>query len=132
MKDIHFRVWHLKQNRMFYRGYQKFLHVLLCEDDHGENEGKGKPVQRASYGDCVFLESTGLFDKNQREIIEGDLVRVKHKDKVFEGLVDAVPDTFGAAKIHPLNNILKKQGILGYPENLVLEVIGNEYEMKTK
>ncbi len=132
MKDIHFRVWHLKENKMYYRGYQKFLHVLLCEDDHGENEGKGKPARRASYGDCIFLESTTLFDKNQREIFEGDVVRIRYKDRVFEGVVEEVPDTFGASKVHPLQSILKKQGIVGYPEHLDVEVIGNEYEAKKK
>ena len=127
MKDIRFRVWHLKENKMYYRGYQKFLHVLLCEDDQGENEGRGKPVQRAFYGDCVFLESTGLFDKRQREIFEGDIVRVGYKGQVFEGIVSDVPDTFGAKKLHPLHSLLKKHGILGNPENLDLEVVGNEY-----
>ena len=128
MRDIRFRVWHLKEKKMYYRGYQKFLHVLLCEDDHGENEGGGKPARRAFYGDCVFLESTGLHDKRQKEIFEGDIVRVTYKGRVFEGVVDEVPDTFGAAKLHPLNSLLKKNGIAGYPEHLELEVLGNEYE----
>ena len=128
MKDIRFRVWHLKENRMYYRGYQKFFHVLLCEDDQGQNEGKGTPARRAFYGDCVFLESTGLYDRCQREIFEGDYVRVRYQGREFEGLVEAVPDTFGAAKLHPLQSILKKNGITGNPENLDLEVTGNEYE----
>ena len=128
MKDIRFRVWHVKEKRMYYRGYQKFLHVLLCEDDHGENEGRGKPVKRASYADCIFLESTGLFDRHQREIFEGDLVRVRYKGLDFQGLVDEVPDMFGTKKLHPLNTLLKEHGILGNPENLDLEVVGNEYD----
>ena len=128
MKDIRFRVWYMKESRMYYRGYQKFLHVLLCEDDHGENDGKGKPARRASYGDCIFLESSGLYDKRQREIFEGDFVRGRYKNREFEGLVGEIPDTFGAAKKHPLHSLLKQHGILGNPENLDLEVTGNEYE----
>ena len=128
MKDIRFRVWHVKEKRMYYRGYQKFLHVLLCDDDQGDNEGRGKSVKRASYGDCVFLESTGLFDKRQREIFEGDIVRVRYKNLDFQGVVGDVPDTFGAKKLHPLSSLLKKNGILGNPENLDLEVTGNEYD----
>ena len=127
MKDIRFRVWHLKEKKMYYRGYQKFLHVLLCDDDRGENEGKGKPVRRAAYGDCVFLESTGLHDKRQREIFEGDIVRVRYGERVFQGPVDEVPDMFGAQKIHPLRSLLKQHGITGNPENLDLEVVGNEW-----
>ena len=132
MKDIRFRVWHVKQKRMYYRGYQKFLHVLLCDDDYGENEGRGKPVERASYGECIFLESTGLFDKCQREIFEGDIVRVRYKGLDFQGSVEEVPDMFGTKKLHPLSGLLKKHGILGNPENLDLEVVGNEYEIQTE
>ena len=128
MKDIHFRVWHLKENKMYYRGYQKFLFVLLCEDDHGENEGRGRPVKRAFYGDCVFLESTGLRDKQNREVYEGDIIRVRNKDKDFTGTVEAPPDTFGAGKVHPLRSLLEKNGISGNPENLDIEILGNEYE----
>ena len=128
MKDIRFRVWHLKDRRMYYRGYQKFFHVLLCDDDKGENEGKGRPAKRAFYGECIFLESTGLHDKRQREIFEGDVVLVRYKGSQFQGPVDEVPDTFGSGKLHPLRSLLKKNGITGSPENLDLEVLGNEYE----
>ena len=46
----------------------------------------------------------------------------------FTGLVGSVPDSFGAGKVHPLRDLLKKHGISGYPENLELEVLGNEFE----
>ena len=128
MKDHHFRVWHVKEGRMYYRGYPKFLHVLLCEDDHGENEGRGRPVKRADYRDCFFLESTGLRDKDQREIFEGDLVRVRIREKDFTGVVGPVPDMFGTRHVHPLQGLLKEHGITGNPGSLDLEVLGNEYE----
>lgn len=128
MKDIHFRVWYTPENKMYYRGYQKWLHVLLCEDDRGENEGKGRPVKRASYNHCILLESTGFHDKNQREIFEGDIVRVCHKDRVFQEVVGPLPDMFGTRKVHPLDSVLKKHGIQGNPEHLEIEVMGNEYE----
>jgi uncharacterized phage protein (TIGR01671 family) len=127
MKDLRFKVWHLKENKMYFRGYQKFLHALLCEDDKGANSGNGKPVRRASYADCVFLESTGLRDKNNQEIFEGDIVRIRYKDREFQDIVEYVPDTFGV-KVHPLQTILKKQGIIGDSEKLEIEILGNEYE----
>lgn len=113
---------------MYYRAYQKFLHVLLCDDDQGENDGKGKPVKRAPYGDCVLLESANILDKNRREIFEGDVVRVRYKDRTFEGLVESPPDMFGSRKLHPLQSLLEKNGIKGNPENLEIEVLGNVYE----
>ncbi len=96
MKELKFRVWHKKENKMYYRGYQKLLHVLLCEDDEGSNDGRGRPVKRASYEDCEFFESTSFADKNRREIYEGDIVRFDYQGKTYEGSVDYVPDMFGS------------------------------------
>ena len=128
MKDLKFRVWHLKEKKMYYRGYQKLLHVLLCEDDKGSNDGKGRPVKRASYEDCLLLESACFFDKDRKEIYEGDRVKIRYKNKVIQGVVDYVPDMFGSKNLHPLESVLKKNGVKGNPENLEVEVIGNEFE----
>ena len=128
MKDVHFRVWHVPEKKMYYRGYQKFLHVLLCDDDRGENEGKGKPAARAKYQDCIFLESTGLRDTRGHEVFEGDLVRVRLKDRQIEGMIEEIPDSFGNKNAHPLGGLLKKHGILGNPQDLEIEVLGNEFE----
>ena len=130
MKEVRFRAWHVKEKKMYYRGYQRFLTVLLCDRDPLHDDGHGKPVKRAWYGDCFLLEGTGLEDKHRREIFEGDVVRVTHRGSSFVGTVGPVPDTFGAGKIHPLRDLLQKHGITGYPENLDIEVIGNEFENK--
>ena len=85
-------------------------------------------MKRAGYRDCCFLEGTGLLDKNHREVFEGDIVRVKHHGRDFTGVVGPVPDMFGTRKVHPLQGLLKTHGIEGNPENLDLEVLGNEFE----
>ncbi len=128
MKDIKFRAWHHKENKMYFRGYQKWLHVLLCDDDHGDNDGKGRPIKRAFYGDCTLLESTGLIDKNHREVYEGDIVSLCYKDRRLTDVVGPVPDMFGSRKLHPLAALLTKHGIPGSPEGLEVEILGNEYE----
>ena len=112
---------------MYFRGYQKFLYVLLCENDFGKNDGKGKPVKRAGYGDCVFLEGTGILDKNGTEIFEGDVLFVRAKNKTARGAVAGVPDMFRSRNLHPLHELLNKNGI--DPEDILeLEILGNEYE----
>ncbi len=128
MKELKFRAWHIQENKMYYRGYQKLFHVLLCEKDPKDEEGSGKPVCRAGYADCYLLESTGLEDKNHREIFESDVLRVKRRDKIFTGLVGSVPDMFGSRKLHPLTELLKKHGIIGNPDDLEMEVLGNEFQ----
>ncbi len=128
VKEVRFRAWHTKEKKMYYRGYQRLFSVLLCERDPKKDDGHGKPVRHAWYGDCFLLEGTGIEDRQRREVFEGDIVRVRYRDSEFTGLVGAVPDTFGAGKVHPLRDLLKKHGISGYPENLELEVLGNEFE----
>ena len=128
MKDLRFRVWYVPEKKMYYRGYQKLLHVLLCEDDHGKNDGKGTPVKRAGYDDCEMLEGSSTFDKNRREIYEGDIVKVSYQGKSFVDVVDAITDMFGSKRTHPLHRLLMRNGIQGNPENLDMEVIGNRYE----
>lgn len=127
MKEIRFRAWHVKEERMYYRAYQKWLHILLCEDDRGEAKGAGKPFKRAGYADCVLLESTGLYDKNGSEIFEGDVVRVRHSGRTFTGAVGPVPDTFGT-RVHPLRDLFMKHGLSGDPDRAEIEVLGNEFE----
>ncbi len=127
MKEIRFRAWHVKEARMYYRAYQKWLHILLCEDDRGAAEGAGKPAKRAGYADCVLLESTGLYDKNGSEIFEGDVVRVRHAERTFTDVVGPVPDTFGS-RVHPLRDLFAKHGLSGDPDRAEIEVLGNEFE----
>ncbi len=128
MKDLRFRVWYIPEKKMYYRGYQKLFHVLLCDDDHGANDGKGKPVKRASYDDCEMLEGSSVLDKNRVEIYEGDIVQVSYQGKKFKDVVDSIADMFGSKKIHPLRSLLLRHGITGNPENLDIEVIGNRFE----
>ena len=113
---------------MYYRGYQKLFHVLLCDHDPQDREGAGMPAKRASYSDCLLLESTGLEDKNRREIFEGDIVCVRRRGQEFTGTVGSVPDMFGTRKLHPLQSLLKKHGISGNPDDLEIEVLGDEFQ----
>lgn len=126
MRDIHFRVWHRKEKKLYYRGYQKLAHVLLCEDDKGANEGKGLPVSRASYEDCEFMETTSLFDKNGAEIFEGDILKIRTSKGWVTGTAGEVPDMFRSRKLHPLELLLQELGI-NEEAILEIEIVGNRY-----
>ena len=125
--NIQFKAWHKREKKIYFRAYQKLLHVLLCEDDRGSNGGKGVPVKRASYEDCVLLQGTTITDKNGNEIFEGDCVRINTRNQSFEEVVEMVPDMFKSRKLHPLHFLLVKHGMNG-KEEFEAEIIGNCYE----
>ena len=126
MTEIAFRVWHRKEKKMYYRGYQKLTHVLLCEADIAHPEGV--PVIRASYEDCEFMQSTGLKDHQGREIFEGDRVQVRWQNKCIQGILNEVPDMFKSRGLHPLHPLLVSAGIPDNAEGLRMEVTGHRYE----
>ena len=96
MREIKFRAWHKGVNKMLY------------DDD---------PI--------VTMQYTGVKDKNDVEIYEGDIVKYKdYSDYVYEVIFDEKECKFfaiGITKTQSENN-------LGYKINSNLEVIGNIYE----
>ena len=125
--DIHFRVWCRSEKKMYYRGYQKLTHVLLCDDDAGSNEGKGKPVKRASFDDCEFLEGTGVFTASGQEIFEGDIVQVDLQNRILTGTVKPIPDMYRSRNLHPMQSLLEEWGV-HEDIGLSFNVVGNVFE----
>lgn len=128
IREIKFRAWHKKEKKMYFRGYQKWFHVLLCGDDAGKEQGRGIPVKRESFEACELLESTDLEDIRGREIFEGDIVRVESGTQCFIDVVEGVPDMFRSRKLHPLHGLLARHGIADNAEDLKIEVLGNRFE----
>ena len=124
------RAWYYPEQKMYYRAYQKWFSVVLCDDDHGQRHGMGIPVKRAPYQDCILLESTFLKDNHGCEIFEGDRVHVTYQGKEFEDIVDGVPDMFKSRKIHPLTELFKRQGLcIAWDDSVedYIEVIGHQF-----
>ena len=118
MKELSFRAWHKKEKWMDGVWAWDIEHGLLCFTKHSE----------ALLEDCVLMQSTGILDKNGREIYEGDICYPIPRKDSLPGVVKFQRGRFLYAcawgnwdlvtdGLHPTK---KKR------ENLV--VIGNIYE----
>jgi len=84
------------------------------------------------YEDCELMQFTGLKDKNDKEIYEGDIIRIKHphKDRTFIGVVEYIDYIFGCKDFYfPHFDIpwhIFSEG------TECIEIIGNIYENPEK
>ncbi len=78
-REIKFRIYNLIENKLLYCTYSS-NDVLLTLN--------GKPITKDylnySDGDYILQEFTGLYDKNNNEIYENDLIQMFEEGEIYE------------------------------------------------
>lgn len=107
-----FRAWHKKEKKM-YDIWVIDWGTRLVNTHHAK--------EWFSFDDIILVQSTGLKDKNGKEIFCGDLIIIG--DDMYQ--VDI--DEFGILTAFPINKKLKKQmlGIVMKIDGIEVEIIGN-------
>ncbi|MFI3132046.1 YopX family protein [Mammaliicoccus sciuri] len=72
------------------------------------------------FKDIELLQSTGLFDKNGKEIFEGDILKVEYGD-----LLGETRETLIIAK-NPFEYSMEEAKFLDF--SYIVEIIGNKFE----
>jgi uncharacterized phage protein (TIGR01671 family) len=118
-----FRVWDKLHKEMLYR-----VHIFQT----AFNSGKNHLIQDILYDyeeeRYVFLENTGLHDKNKKEIYQGDIVEASFDDITYKKINSFKSEVkYGFGNFH----VIDEKTDIFYPVFDIfahVEVIGNIYE----
>ena len=127
-----FRVWEIAGKRMVLvgsidLGSIDFRNKFIGYTYSPYNDSNRVVSEFLDFCDVVLMQSTGLFDKNGKEIFESDIVEWEHKDtgQLVRGIIkyDTELGSWGMtdARFNDLRAI-------GYLANQKVTVLGNIYQ----
>ncbi|HGA1234406.1 TPA: YopX family protein [Streptococcus suis] len=126
---IKFRAWEIAGKRMVLVGSIDFRNKFIEYTYSPYNDSNRVVSEFLDFCDVVLMQSTGLFDKNGKEIFESDIVEWKHKDtgQLVRGIVkyDTELGFWGMTDVR-FNDLTA----IGYLANKRVTVLGNIYQNK--
>ena len=122
-----YRAWHKPTKRMF--EVWSFSPEYVFENDEVNGVGV-TPTNPARMEDCILLQSTGLRDKNNRLIYEGDIINayVEYVYSVTECKNALVMYSRSNASLHIYDAADEIHDFALFDPSVEIEVIGNIFE----
>lgn len=125
MREIKFRAWDKMNKKMLkvveIDFFRRKMYFTIDNKYYGE----------CSLDDVILMQYTGLKDKNNKEIYEGDILSIEIKDKTIKGKIIASGNTVVEYKDCKFGVVWGWHrdftGLDGF-YNTTFEVIGNVYE----
>lgn len=119
--------------RLWDKRFSEFVKDFFVSEDgkiykKSTDTGYGIAISRETSDEVILMHSTGLFDKNGKEIFEGDILKSEQRDLIVVKLRQYAFTGLHGTKIQFLGyNIILKEG---YKKMKIIEreIIGNIYE----
>ena len=118
--------------RAYLKDKKKIVDVIMLEPENKVRYEYDDVIYECDIDECELMQFTGLYDKNGKEIYEGDIVKVSYDRTSTEwnaivrfGIIKEV-HKFVGYYLEPISKSPYNQSIALWD----LEVIGNIYENK--
>ena len=125
-REIKFRAWDKKNKVMYIKISALFLEKNAIEGNNNVRCWTGSQILK--YNQCDIMQYTGLDDKNDKEIYEGDVVKYSNNCEYYN-FIGQIEWNYSRMSYIIIGHYHGNLTIIAINSNCMdLEVIGNIYE----